>query len=73
MGIQQDAGLDGDKYNWLGELLRVLSEFNADFLGTILYIGVLVGEYPTNFLLQKLPVAKYLAGKYVDLTRDYGI
>ncbi|KAL2793245.1 major facilitator superfamily domain-containing protein [Aspergillus keveii] len=47
MGIQEDAGLDGDKYNWLG---------------TILYIGVLVGEYPTNFLLQKLPVAKYLAG-----------
>jgi hypothetical protein len=44
----------------------------ADFLGTILYIGVLVGEYPTNFLLQKLPVAKYLAGKYVILTVDYG-
>ncbi|KAL5003694.1 major facilitator superfamily domain-containing protein [Aspergillus recurvatus] len=47
MGIQEEAGLDGNKYNWLG---------------TILYIGVLVGEYPTNFLLQKLPVAKYLAG-----------
>ncbi|KAL4763839.1 putative MFS transporter [Aspergillus foveolatus] len=47
MGIQEDAGLTGNKYNWLG---------------TILYIGVLVGEYPTNFLLQKLPVAKYLAG-----------
>ncbi|KAL4739804.1 major facilitator superfamily domain-containing protein [Aspergillus similis] len=47
MGIQEDAGLSGNKYNWLG---------------TILYIGVLVGEYPTNFLLQKLPVAKYLAG-----------
>ncbi|KAL4967187.1 putative MFS transporter [Aspergillus stella-maris] len=47
MGIQEDAGLDGDKYNWLG---------------TIIYIGILVGEYPTNFLLQKLPIAKYLAG-----------
>ncbi|KAL4819352.1 major facilitator superfamily domain-containing protein [Aspergillus spinulosporus] len=47
MGIQEDASLTGNKYNWLG---------------TILYIGVLVGEYPTNFLLQKLPVAKYLAG-----------
>ncbi|KAB8220934.1 major facilitator superfamily domain-containing protein [Aspergillus novoparasiticus] len=46
MGIQEDAGLDSNKYNWLG---------------TILYIGVLVGEYPTNFLAQKLPVAKYLA------------
>ncbi|KAL4751573.1 hypothetical protein BDW72DRAFT_202951 [Aspergillus terricola var. indicus] len=47
IGIQEDAGLSGNKYNWLG---------------TILYIGVLVGKYPTNFLLQKLPVAKYLAG-----------
>ncbi|KAL4878464.1 major facilitator superfamily domain-containing protein [Aspergillus karnatakaensis] len=47
MGIMDDAGLDGNKYNWLG---------------TILYIGVLVGEYPTNLLIQKLPVAKYLAG-----------
>jgi len=24
-------------------------------------MGVLVGEYPTNLLLQKLPVGKYLA------------
>ncbi|KAI0015915.1 allantoate permease [Xylariomycetidae sp. FL0641] len=46
MGIQDDAHLTGDQYNWLG---------------TLLYLGVLVGEYPTNFLLQKLPVAKYLA------------
>ena len=33
----------------------------CSWLGTILYMGVLVGEYPTNLLLQKLPVAKYLA------------
>lgn len=48
MGIQEDANLKGDDYSWLG---------------TILYTGILVGEYPTNFLLQKLPVAKYLAAK----------
>ncbi|EON98225.1 putative allantoate permease protein [Phaeoacremonium minimum UCRPA7] len=46
MGIQKDAHLHGQQYSWLG---------------TILYMGVLVGEYPTNLLLQKLPVAKYLA------------
>lgn len=46
MGIKTDANLGANEYNWLG---------------TILYMGVLVGEYPTNFLLQKLPVAKYLA------------
>jgi hypothetical protein len=50
MGIQTDARLVGNDYSWLG---------------TILYIGVLVGEYPTNFLLQKLPVGKYIASKYV--------
>ncbi|KIW04987.1 hypothetical protein, variant [Verruconis gallopava] len=47
MGIQADANLEGQDYSWLG---------------TILYIGVLAGEVPTNMLIQKLPVAKYLAG-----------
>ncbi|EHK97732.1 putative Uncharacterized transporter [Glarea lozoyensis 74030] len=46
MGIRTDAHLVGQQFSWLG---------------TILYMGVLVGEYPTNLLLQKLPVAKYLA------------
>ncbi|PYH46401.1 putative MFS transporter [Aspergillus saccharolyticus JOP 1030-1] len=30
-------------------------------LGTILYVGILVGEYPQNLLLQKFPVAKTLS------------
>ncbi|KAM0278266.1 hypothetical protein ACHAQH_005279 [Verticillium albo-atrum] len=47
MGIREDANLHGQQFSWLG---------------TILYIGVLFGEYPTNLLLHKLPVAKYLAG-----------
>ncbi|KAM5346352.1 hypothetical protein ACJ41O_009357 [Fusarium nematophilum] len=47
MNIREDAGLtQKNQFSWLG---------------TILYMGVLVGEWPTNFLLQKLPVAKYLA------------
>ncbi|KAI1123828.1 major facilitator superfamily domain-containing protein [Nemania abortiva] len=45
-GIREDAHLVGSQFNWLG---------------TALYLGVLVGEYPTNYLLQKLPVGKYLA------------
>jgi hypothetical protein len=36
---------------------------NTFQLGTILYLGVLAGEYPANFLLQKLPVAKFLSAK----------
>lgn len=46
MNIKQDANLKGQEYSWLG---------------TILYMGVLVGEYPTTRLLQRLPVAKYLS------------
>ncbi|KAI9170604.1 transporter [Paramyrothecium foliicola] len=46
MGIKTDANLVGQEYQWLG---------------TILYIGILCGEYPQNFLLQKLPLGKLLA------------
>ncbi|KAF1970024.1 MFS general substrate transporter [Bimuria novae-zelandiae CBS 107.79] len=46
MGIKTDAHLTGQDYPWLG---------------TILYMGILAGEYPQNFLLQKLPVGKFLA------------
>ncbi|SNX85111.1 related to allantoate permease [Melanopsichium pennsylvanicum] len=46
MHIKRDAHLGGQEYQWLG---------------TILYMGILAGELPQNFLLQKLPVAKFLA------------
>ncbi|QRV84106.1 major facilitator superfamily transporter [Ceratobasidium sp. AG-Ba] len=46
MGIQQDTHLVGQQYSWLT---------------TCLYIAILVWEFPTNRLLQMLPVAKYLA------------
>ncbi|RAL08856.1 putative MFS transporter [Aspergillus homomorphus CBS 101889] len=46
MGIKADAHLVGQQYSWLG---------------SILYIGILIGEYPQNILLQKLPLAKTLA------------
>ncbi|PVH74047.1 MFS general substrate transporter [Cadophora sp. DSE1049] len=46
MNIREDANLKGQDYSWLG---------------TILYMGVLVGEWPTNMLLQRFPVAKYLS------------
>ncbi|CUA71692.1 putative transporter C1773,15 [Schizosaccharomyces pombe 972h-] [Rhizoctonia solani] len=46
MGIQQDTHLVGQQYSWLT---------------TCLYIAILVWEFPTNRLLQILPVAKFLA------------
>lgn len=46
MGIQTDDHLVGQQYSWLG---------------SIFYFGYLVWEYPTNRLLQRLPLAKYTA------------
>ncbi|CAI7595718.1 unnamed protein product [Penicillium bialowiezense] len=46
MGLKEDTHLVGQEYAWLG---------------TILYVGIIAGEYPQNLLLQKLPVAKTLA------------
>lgn len=46
MGIQEDIGLVGDNYQWLGSMF---------------YFGYLAWEYPTNRLLQRLPLGKYSA------------
>ena len=35
------------------------------WLTTCIYIGILVVEYPTNLLIQRLPIAKYLGGSIV--------
>ncbi|KAF4977267.1 hypothetical protein FZEAL_6155 [Fusarium zealandicum] len=40
-GIQDDIGLSGTEFSWAGALL---------------YLGYLVWEFPTNILLQKLPI-----------------
>lgn len=45
MGIRTDTGLVGQQYSWLT---------------TCIYIAVLVVEYPTNRILQHVPIAKYL-------------
>lgn len=46
MGIKKDINLVGDNYQWLGSMF---------------YFGYLAWEYPTNRLLQRLPLAKYSA------------
>ena len=46
MGLKKDLNLVGDDYQWLGSLF---------------YFGYLFWEYPTNRLLQRLPLAKYSA------------
>lgn len=44
-GIQEDLGLVGTEYSWLSSMF---------------YFGFLVWAVPTNFLMQRFPVAKYL-------------
>lgn len=46
MGIKKDIGLVGNDYQWLGSMF---------------YFGYLGWEYPTNRLLQRLPIGKYSA------------
>ncbi|KAJ5668948.1 Major facilitator superfamily domain general substrate transporter [Penicillium macrosclerotiorum] len=46
MGLKEDLNLVGDQYQWLGSLF---------------YFGYLAWEYPTNRLLQRLPLGKYSA------------
>ncbi|KAJ5124754.1 MFS allantoate transporter [Penicillium bovifimosum] len=46
MGLKEDLGLVHDQYQWLGSLF---------------YFGYLAWEYPTNRLLQLLPLGKYSA------------
>jgi sugar phosphate permease len=44
-GIREDLNLQGMQYSWLS---------------SIFYFGFLAWAFPTNFLMQRLPLAKYL-------------
>lgn len=50
MGIREDANLINNQYSWLT---------------TCTYIAVLVFELPTNIIIQKIPVVKYLCANIV--------
>ncbi|KAI1881545.1 hypothetical protein JX265_000371 [Neoarthrinium moseri] len=45
MGLQEDTHLQGPEYSWLT---------------TIIYLVVLVVEYPENYIIQRVPIAKWL-------------
>ncbi|KAH7137833.1 permease of the major facilitator superfamily [Dactylonectria macrodidyma] len=46
MGIKTDTGLTPSQYSWLG---------------SIVYFGYLGGEIPATYLMQRVPLAKYMA------------
>ncbi|KAI1169688.1 putative MFS allantoate transporter [Nemania sp. FL0916] len=45
-GIREDLDLQGSDYNWLS---------------SVFYFGFLFWAFPTNFLMQRFPIGKYLA------------
>ncbi|RDW61475.1 hypothetical protein BP5796_11367 [Coleophoma crateriformis] len=45
-GMKTDTGLVGQQYSWVG---------------SIFYFGYLVAEFPANWLIQKLPVGRFLS------------
>ncbi|KAI8645927.1 major facilitator superfamily domain-containing protein [Parasitella parasitica] len=45
LGIMEDANLAGDQFSWLG---------------SIFYLGYFVVQLPNNYLIQRLPISKYL-------------
>ncbi|KAF2166292.1 hypothetical protein M409DRAFT_66760 [Zasmidium cellare ATCC 36951] len=47
MNLPQDLHLVGQQYSWLT---------------TCIYIAILIVEYPINWLVQRLPIAKFLGG-----------
>jgi ACS family allantoate permease-like MFS transporter len=67
MGIKDDINLKGDQYQWLGSLFYFGESSpicdNIDFVLHVLINikGYLAWEYPTNRLLQRLPLGKYSA------------
>ncbi|KPI43104.1 putative transporter [Cyphellophora attinorum] len=46
MGVREDTNLTASQYSWLG---------------SIVYFGYLGGEIPATFLMQRFPLARYLA------------
>lgn len=46
-GLEDDLKLHGTEYSWLG---------------AIFYLGYLVWEFPTNVMLQKLPINHFMSG-----------
>ncbi|KAI9478434.1 MAG: major facilitator superfamily domain-containing protein [Benjaminiella poitrasii] len=45
LGIMEDANLSGSQFSWLG---------------SIFYLGYLVCQVPNNYLIQRLPIGRYL-------------
>ncbi|KAH8714652.1 major facilitator superfamily transporter [Ilyonectria robusta] len=49
-GLREDLGLKGTEYSWTG---------------AIFYLGYMIWEFPTNLMLQRLPINRFMSGTVV--------
>lgn len=59
-GLEEGTNLSGQDYSWLGKLKIVICGAKLITEGSIFYFGYLLGQYPSGYLLQRLPIAKFL-------------
>lgn len=60
-GLQKGTNLEGQDYSWLGTCKRRTQKyFYSPLAGSIFYFGYLAGQYPAGYLLQRLPMGKFL-------------
>lgn len=50
MGLQEDTGITGNQFS---------------LLATLFYVTYLAFEFPTGYLMQRLPTAKYLGANVI--------
>jgi MFS transporter, ACS family, allantoate permease len=61
MGLRKDLSLTGNDYQWLASIFYFGSSTVLCLVLTDDLSGYLVWEYPSNRLMQRLPLAKYSA------------
>jgi hypothetical protein len=59
-GLEEGTNLSGQDYSWLGESMNLNRGLELIIEGSIFYFGYLLGQYPSGYLLQRLPIAKFL-------------
>ena len=60
-GLEEGTNLSGQDYSWLGKsTMNINCGSKLIIQGSIFYFGYLVGQYPSGYLLQRLPIAKFI-------------
>jgi MFS family permease len=66
-GLQKGTHLKGQDYSWLGTYTPLIQcptpskTMLIFFVGSIFYFGYLFAQFPSGYLLQRLPIGKFLS------------